>query len=240
MRYGAAIIACLLIVGFAWWATRLRITVDPAPKRMICTNNLKQIGLALHEYHEHHGTFPPTFIADSDGQPAHSWRVLILPFLDQQALYEKYRFDEPWNGPNNSQLAELMPSVYRCPSSSTSESNGHYTNYLAIIAPDSVMSGPIPVEMNAITDSQSSTILVTESENRTVHWMSPVDLSINDAFDDLQAGLGIHNKGTYALLADRSVRFIPQQTTQDEFTGLVTRSGGEPAVELGSHARQPE
>src|SRR4051812_9073955 len=72
-----------------------------ASKRTQCKNNLKEIALALHNYHEAYGCFPPAYIADKDGRPMHSWRVLILPYLDEKPLYLKYRFDEPWNGPHN-------------------------------------------------------------------------------------------------------------------------------------------
>ena len=83
---------------------------------MQCSNHLKQIGLALQNYHDAYGSFPPAYMADADGKPIHSWRVLILPYLEQKALYDKYSFDEPWDGPNNSQLHEAAISAYICPS----------------------------------------------------------------------------------------------------------------------------
>ena len=87
-----------------------------AARRSACKNNLKQIGLALHNYHNAYGSFPPAFVPDAEGHPAHSWRVLLLPYVDGEELYSLYRFDEPWNGPHNSKLADKIPSVYRCPS----------------------------------------------------------------------------------------------------------------------------
>ena len=69
-----------------------------------CAANLTKIGLAMHAYHEAYGCFPPAFVADTRGRPMHSWRVLILPFAGERALYEAYRFDEPWDGPNNRHL----------------------------------------------------------------------------------------------------------------------------------------
>src|SRR5262249_42952585 len=78
-------------------------------RRSQCKNNLKQIGLAMFNYHDAYGCFPPAYIADADGRPMHSWRVLLLPFLDEAARYRKYRFDEPWDGPNNSELATSVP-----------------------------------------------------------------------------------------------------------------------------------
>ena len=80
-------------------------------RQMVCAQNLKQIGLAMHAYHQKYGSFPPAYIAGKDGKPKHSWRLLILPFLDQEDLYREYRFDEPWNGPHNSQLAAHATSL---------------------------------------------------------------------------------------------------------------------------------
>ena len=80
-----------------------------AARRMQCLNNLKQIALALHNYHDVYGVFPPAYIPDAQGKPKHSWRVLILPFLEEQGTYEKYDFDEPWDGPNNRALLTSMP-----------------------------------------------------------------------------------------------------------------------------------
>jgi hypothetical protein len=80
-----------------------------AAYRSHCSSNLKQIALALHNYHDTFGAFPPAYVADESGKPMHSWRVLILPFLESSPLYDKYRFDEPWDGPNNRQLLKHMP-----------------------------------------------------------------------------------------------------------------------------------
>ena len=86
-----------------------------AAQRSTCKNNLKQIGLALHNYHDRYQSFPPAFVADENGKPMHSWRVLLLPYLDQADLYARYNFNEPWNGPNNLKLGDEIPEVYGCP-----------------------------------------------------------------------------------------------------------------------------
>jgi Protein of unknown function (DUF1559) len=68
--------------------------------------------LAVANYHETYGCFPPAYLANRDGKPMHSWRVLILPFLAQQELYRAYNFDEPWNGPNNRNLESRIGNIY--------------------------------------------------------------------------------------------------------------------------------
>ena len=75
-------------------------------------NKLKQILLAMHNYHDFHGHLPPRATATKEGQLLLSWRVMILPFLEQQALYEQFHLDEPWDSPHNLRLAETIPAPY--------------------------------------------------------------------------------------------------------------------------------
>jgi hypothetical protein len=106
-----------------------------------CVNNLKQIALALHNYHDDHGCFPPAYVADANGRPMHSWRVLILPYLEQKVLYDQYDFTEPWNGPNNSKLLATPPDTYGCPSDDrTCGVTGAWpTSYLAVVGAETAL-----------------------------------------------------------------------------------------------------
>lgn len=96
---GLLVIGCLALPAVG--------TAKPSVRRAGCLNNIKCITMALHEYAEDHGHFPPTFITDDTGKPMHSWRVLILPYLEESTLFAQYNFDEPWDGPNNSKLGRL-------------------------------------------------------------------------------------------------------------------------------------
>ena len=107
---------------------------------MQCANNLKQIGLALHAYHERYGVLPPAYVADANGRPMHSWRVLLLPFLEQQSLYDWYDFREPWDGPHNIKLLNNTPSCYICPSRLSYPTT--VTSYVAITGPGTMFPAP--------------------------------------------------------------------------------------------------
>src|ERR1700731_3796855 len=89
-----------------------------AARRAQCTNNLKQIGLAFHNYHSANNAFPRAAITDKQGKPVLSWRVAILPYIEQQELYKKFKRDEPWDSPHNKALLKEVPTTYVCPSRS--------------------------------------------------------------------------------------------------------------------------
>jgi hypothetical protein len=78
-------------------------------------NNLKQIGKAFQRYHESYGKFPPAVVHSKDGEPLYSWRVLLLPFLGEDAVYSQFKLDEAWDSPNNQPLLAKMPLVYAHP-----------------------------------------------------------------------------------------------------------------------------
>jgi hypothetical protein len=101
-----------------------------AARRAQCRNNLKQIGVALQNYHAAWNSFPPPYTVDSNGRPLLSWRVLILPYLNQQDVYDEFHLDEPWDSPHNRELTRLMLDVFTCPSDENAMPFA--TNYVAI------------------------------------------------------------------------------------------------------------
>ncbi len=210
--------------------------------RTQCKNNLQQIALAILSYHDEYGTLPPACVLDDDGRPAHSWRVLILPYLDEEslALYEQYRFDEPWNGPNNSELAKQIPETYRCPSFVRNHEDheiaateiGQLTNYVAINDPEGLFDGARSVSNSDATDGFSHTIMVVEVHAHAVHWMQPEDVTEPEFLFDLR-GLpgtrhGDEGSDSQVLFGDGSVKLIQPNIDRELFHKLITRSGGDP------------
>jgi len=204
-----------------------------AARRMQCTNNLKQIALAMHNYHDTFRCFPPAYIPDADGNPMHSWRVLILPYLEQQWLYDQYDFNEPWDGPNNIALADLMPEVYGCPSQGGP--GGTETCYAMIVGPGTVSDGPTANSMRNFTDGMSNTLLVVECSGSGIPWMEPHDLdaqAISFQINDPAETVGIksrHPGGANAALCDGAARFFSEQVPKEMLQDLSTIGGGEPA-----------
>jgi hypothetical protein len=158
-----------------------------ASRRSVCMNNMKQIALAMRSYEIAHGTLPPPFVADANGTPVHSWRVLLLPYIEEEPLFKKYNLDEPWDGPNNSKLAAQMPDVYRCPSDvdNVSGKSGE-TDYFVVADPTTAFPQK-GLATNAIIDGTPKTILVIETSGMHRSWLDPRALSLDEAVELMTA-----------------------------------------------------
>ena len=212
-----AVLAALLLP-----ATR---SARPAARRTQCKNNLKQIALALHNYHDTYGSLPPAYTIDANGKPLHSWRTLILPYLDQTALYESIDLSKPWNDSANAEAFKSFPASYSCPSSTLPA--GH-TSYLASIGNDACFRPTEPLTFSEITDGTANTLMVIEvPQDRAVHWMSPRDADVAVVMSFRSSGKLAHTGGTQAALADGSVRFLSDHIDPGTLRALVTIAGGE-------------
>jgi prepilin-type processing-associated H-X9-DG protein len=224
--------AVLLVCGgllVALWLPAVQEAPEAA-RRMQCVNNLKQIGVAMHNYHDVYRCFPPAYVPDADGKPMHSWRVLILPFLEQQSLYDQYDFNEPWDGPNNIRLADSIPAVYACPDSVFSNSN---TCYAMIVGPDTISDGPSAARLADIKDGTANTLMVVEAAGNGINWMEPRDLDaqkLSFVINDRPTPGGIksdHPGGANVVFCDGAVRFLPDTTSPGVVKDLSTIAGGE-------------
>ena len=110
--------------------------LQAAQEKEACHYNLNQIALALESYQTKYKAYPPPVVFDQQGRPMHSWRVLILPWLEQKAIYDQYRFDEPWDGPNNRKLHDLIVSPYACPSHPGRRDS---TSYVTVVGADAAL-----------------------------------------------------------------------------------------------------
>jgi type II secretory pathway pseudopilin PulG len=199
-----------------------------AARRMSSSNNLKQIALAMHNYHDVHGKFPPRASLDDNGKPLLSWRVHLLPYLDQAHLYEQFRLDEPWDSDHNSKLIEAMPAVFRNPSSTAPLD---LASYVVPVGEGSIFASAEGTPIRSITDGTSNTIMVLEvNHDASVIWTKPEDLNYDSA--QPLTGLGnAHPGGFMVSLADGSVRFISASIDKEVFLRLLQMADGQ-AVRL--------
>ena len=199
-----------------------------AARRMQSSNNLKQIALAMHMYHDAKGKLPPRASVDADGRPLLSWRVHLLPYLDQANLYEQFHLDEPWDSDHNSKLVDAMPAIFRNP---TSQAPPNLASYVVPVGEGSIFAGVEGTSFRDITDGTSNTIMVLEvNDEASVIWTKPDDLR----YDSTQplAGLGKSHPGGFLVsLADGSVRFITATIDKEVLLRLLMMADGK-AVRL--------
>jgi prepilin-type processing-associated H-X9-DG protein len=230
------VVLVLLLVALACVGMFVAVPVATMPqdvegtRRSHCANNLKQIGLAMHAYHDEYGCFPPAYVPDEDGKPMHSWRVLLLPYLEQNPLYDQYNFDEPWNSAENLALAHSIPSVYQCPSDTLASASE--TSYLMIVGPGTLSDGPTATKIAEITDGTANTILLAEASGCGVHWLKPEDLDaeqlsyfVNDPVD--RGIASEHPAGANFLFCDGAVVFVDAAVDPEVVEPMSTISGGE-------------
>ncbi len=196
---------------------------DDQKARAESMNNLKTIGLAMHSFAAAHDATFPAFAIRKDGKPLLSWRVAILPYLDQEALYNKFHLDEPWDSPHNKALLNQMPSVY-APVSNMGKL-GHSTYYQVFIGPGTLFGGNEGTKLADIKDGTAMTIMVIESAN-SVPWTKPQDLPFipTKQLPDLGGQL---KDGFCVGFADGSARFIKRQTDPKVLKSLITANGRE-------------
>ncbi len=226
----AAVVAIPMLLACAGILVALLIPAvqagREAARRVKCSNNLRQISLALLNYHDAYGSFPPAYTVDAGGTPLHSWRTLILPFMEQQALYDQIDLSKPWDDLANSALNDIFIEGYACPSTVLSPG---MTTYVAVVDPSGIFSGSNPCTMRQITDGTSNTLLVIETDvTNAVSWMQPQDIDLKTFSNP---GRGSHVGGGNFAMADGSVHFLSDNADPLTRSALVTIAGQE-AVQL--------
>ncbi|WP_337177219.1 DUF1559 domain-containing protein [Paludisphaera sp.] len=173
-----AVLLLVPLAGFAWLADAVGAAREVA-RASVCVGKLKCIAVALLNYHDANGALPPAYSTDASGRPLLSWRVLILPYMEYADLYNRFRPDEPWDGPNNIRLLDEMPPGFACATLQPNVSHstpGRFTNFLAAAGPGTAFPGGEPVKLADIKDGLDETILVVESDQAEVPWTAPIDL----------------------------------------------------------------
>jgi prepilin-type processing-associated H-X9-DG protein len=212
----------MVLIALLLPATR---SARPAARRAQCTNNLKQIALALHNYEQAYKALPPAYTVDENGRPLHSWRTLILPYLELESLYQTIDLSKPWYDPANAKAHETFVSVFRCPEAVGPQNT---TTYLAIVAPNGCFIPRESRRLAEITDAHESTLMVIEAgEENAVPWMAPAD-----ADESLVMSLGPtaklhHAGGMNACFVDGTVRFLKASTPADVRRALLSISGND-------------
>jgi hypothetical protein len=199
--------------------------VREAAARVQDQNNMKQIVLAVHAYADTYGHFP-TNISDKNGKPLLSWRVAILPFMEQQNLYNQFKLDEPWDSANNKKWSDILIKTYMSPNADPSVA-GNMTLYKGFVGPGTVFEPGKKITFANITDGTSNTILFVES-GPPVPWAKPEDFSFDP--NKPLPKLSVPGMGDMINVAmcDGSVRIVNTKTVSEKtLKAAITRDGGE-------------
>lgn len=209
------------------------IRAREAARESTCRGKLAQLQFSLMNYEAKHGHLPPAYIAGPDGKPWHSWRVLILPCFEEQD--NQYRFDEPWNGPNNRKLADRVLRIYQCPGSANYERKPT-TTYMAVVGNGTAFPGEQTTRTDEFHDGLENTILLVEVPDSDVHWMEPRDVSLDalasESLTKSTAAIGSkHPAGPAVVFADsiRAYRLHPSLQGKT-LHALSTIAGDEPVT----------
>jgi prepilin-type processing-associated H-X9-DG protein len=227
---------CALILVAALLLPAVSFALEAA-RRSQCTGQLKQLTLAILNYHTANGALPSASIADANGTPLLSWRVSILPHFERQAIYNRIDMSKAWDDSSNRQVLSTTLSFLQCPSE---RSPAPVTNYFAIVGPRTAWHESRGRNISEFRDGAKNTILLIEAHHRGVNWAKPRDLTIDEAVDLLSQPFASHDGhevsngffykpsvGRNVAFADGSVAFMIAPLHRKLAEALLTVDGRE-------------
>ena len=222
----SAFLFAIVTLGLlALFLTPVTRSARPAAHLSQCKNNLKQISIALFNYESHYHALPPAYTVDANGKPLHSWRTLILPYLDSNTLYRKIDLTKAWDDPANAVAFNTSIHAYQCPSTILPT---NHTTYMAIVTSNSCFQATEPRLLSDIKDGLSKTLMVIEVDvEHAVPWMAPSDADEALLQSLFPQGKHSHTGGMHGACVDGSVRFINQNISPEVLRAIISIAGGE-------------
>jgi hypothetical protein len=202
-----------------------------AADRVRSINNLKMIGLAFHNYHDSYNGMPAAAAFGTAKKPLLSWRVAILPYIEEDKLFKEFKLDEPWDSKHNKKLLDKMPAIFAPTIRGKPDKAGH-TYYQVFTGPDTPFniitregSPRLGPRLANFTDGTSNTILVVEAE-KPVPWTKPEDI-VYDPKKPLPKLGGLFKDRLHVVMGDGAVRVIGRKVKEAALRAIITPSGGE-------------
>lgn len=240
LAFAAGICATGVVHQVAWIVSSdvrmLEGGIRRAADKMLSASNMRQLMVAMHNYHNDHKELPPVFTVSKDAiqTPLLSWRVLILPYLEEEALYKKFKLDEPWNSPHNIEvmMKNPMPKVFRLPGQSEYEALPQDTNYRAFYSkPGAAKSAGLSfgskMTLGLITSQDGTSNTAALVEGAPIYWTKPEDIEYAEAAP-LPGFRGRWFNNTFQVaMFDASVRSIQADIPEADLKAIITRNGGE-------------
>jgi hypothetical protein len=221
-------------VGYGVGGYFMWIGVEQGKARIVADLDLKQIGMAMHAYNDTYRKLPQhaNYAKGPDQKPLLSWRVHILPYIEQGPLHQQFRLEEPWDSPHNKALVEKMPKIFAHPLRPDDAKKG-LTYYQVFVGEKADRTHPpfvrdpswnTSIQRIMAMDGSSNTFLVVEA-SQPVIWTKPDDISFSP--DRPLPKLGLFTGGFMAVMGDGSTRFVPASVSDATLRKVVTCDGGE-------------
>jgi len=232
---GLGLLGCVGVVVFVYAALpRMQAAMQQAQAAAQTSRsqiNLKQIGLAMHNYHDVITSFPPGGIFAEDGTPHHSWQTMLLPYVNHVPLYNAIDFNRRWTDAENlarfnTQIPEYLHPMEPQTTVISGAAASHYAANSHIFFENS------QVRIADITDGTSNTMMGGEVAAEYKAWGDPTntrDPSAGIGRDAAMFGRPGDPGGCTILLMDGSVRDISSSASAEVLKALSTPNGGEPA-----------
>ena len=196
-----------------------------ASARAVSSNNLKQLALAVYNYESTYGHYPPAATLGKKGKKLLSWRVAVLPYIEQDALYKKFNLDEPWDSEHNLKVFKdnPMPKVFALPG--TKNLDDKKTHYQAFVGNGAMFDPVAALKPTDILDGTSNTIMFATAAT-AVEWTKPDDIEFDPKAEVKKLFL-FQGNSTLVAMGDGSVRAVSNTLSEKTLKAVITRSGGE-------------
>ncbi|HYV37741.1 MAG TPA: DUF1559 domain-containing protein [Gemmataceae bacterium] len=209
---------------------KLKIAIEKtrlAAARTVSLSNLRQLAVVMHMYHDQYKSLPAHAIYSKDGKtPLLSWRVAILPFIEQNALYQQFKLDEPWDSEHNKKLIGKMPQLYEAVIPEKKKEGMTY--YQVFTGPDTVFDGNTKRRFTDITDGSSNTIMIIEAKEPVI-WTKPADVVLPADKAKMPELGGLFSDLMNFAMCDGSVHSAHNVQDPAIFRPLVTPNAGDNA-----------
>ncbi|MCA9217334.1 MAG: DUF1559 domain-containing protein [Planctomycetales bacterium] len=222
LKWAVIALVALLFFGLLFSPLR-RGGVSEAARRNSCMNQMRQIAIAIKNYELANGSLPPAYTVDEQGRRLHSWRTLILPYMEEITLYESIDLTKPWDDPVNAEARNTRAYFYEC-----SSSDADLTQYVAVVGDGFAFSGSDRNDSEEFADGEGQTILFVEAgAKHAVHWMSPEDVDAKTFLQLDEATDMNHPSVILVAFADGHASWVPSGVSIRTLRAMLTTNGGE-------------